>query len=94
MEGDGEAQLPSPFRPERMAAPRSRFHFCLPSVPTHSSRTFLPSSQVRKILSPQMAGVDDPSPGRGNFQARFLSALHSTGRSFDLEMPLLSGPRH
>src|SRR5262249_37888668 len=67
---------------------------CLPSVLMHTSRILSPSWAVRKIFSPQTAGVDDPLPGKASFQATFLSALHSVGRFLAFAMPLLSCPRH
>src|ERR1700722_14632443 len=77
-----------------MAAPSGRFHNSLPWVLMHRQTTSLPSTQVRKTRSPQMAGVEVPLPGSANFQAMLSVALHDVGRLFSVQMPLLSGPRH
>ena len=53
-----------------------------------------PSWQVRKMRSPQTAGVDSPMPGSVNFQARLSLSLQCVGRSFSLLIPSSAGPRH
>jgi hypothetical protein len=37
---------------------------------------------------------ENPRPGIAVFQSTFFVSLHSVGRSFSVEMPWLSGPRH
>src|SRR5262249_26106562 len=54
----------------------------------------LPSSLVRKMRSPQTAGVEPPRPGSGSVQATFFVASHSVGRFVSLLMPSSVGPRH
>src|SRR6187200_3025832 len=55
----------------------------------------LPSTHVRKILSPQTTGVEPALPfGIGSFQAMLVFSSHFAGMPFSWEMPLLSGPRH
>src|SRR6516162_3971418 len=46
------------------------------------------------MRSPTVIGLELPGPGNSVFQARFLSALHLTGRSFSLDVPSPSGPRN
>src|SRR6478736_2946512 len=61
---------------------RSR-HSSLPlAVDRHRSRTWSPSGAVRKILSPQTTGVEEPSPGMRTFQTTLVVSFHSVGRFF------------
>src|SRR6266508_367695 len=53
-----------------------------------------PSDALRKMLSPQMIGVEPLQAGISNFHVTFSSTVHLTGRFFSLLMPLSAGPRH
>src|SRR6266849_2640086 len=70
------------------------FQSSSPFVLTQIRASSLPSSAVRKMRSPQTAGVEPAQPGVLNFQTTFFDSSHSVGRFFSLLMPLLSGPRH
>src|SRR5262249_20352180 len=59
-----------------------------------SSAMSLPSAAVRKILSPQTAGVELPWPGRGLFQTTFSLSDHFVARPVSELTPSLCGPRH
>src|SRR5262245_16977561 len=63
-------------------------------MPMHISATSSPSMDVMKILSSQMAGVEEPFPGNFSFQTTFLSAPHTVARPFSTECPSFLGPRH
>src|SRR5262245_59949432 len=49
---------------------------------------------VRKILSPQMIGVEYPGNSSGIFHFTFSLLLHLSGRFFSVECPCPVGPRH
>src|SRR5437868_1619666 len=92
--GDADAELPSLRMNRRSPVASLRFHNSLPSVLMHISTRSLSSALVRKMRSPQIAGVELPMPGSGNFQTIFSVALHFAGRPVSLEMPSFVGPRH
>src|SRR5262245_1173794 len=48
---------------------------------------------VRKILSPQITGVEKPRPGIAIFHLIFFVSLNSTGAA-PFATPLKKGPRH
>src|SRR5215813_15324604 len=53
-----------------------------------------PSDALRKMLSPQMIGVEPLQAGISSFHATFSSTVHMIGRFFSLLTPLSAGPRH
>src|SRR5262249_47574151 len=59
----------------------------------HNER-LLVSETFKKIVSPQMIGVEPLQASIGSFHVTFSSVDHLTGRFFSLLTPLSSGPRH
>src|SRR5262249_52192977 len=53
-----------------------------------------PSDALRKMVSPQMIGVEPLQAGICSFHVTFSSTVHLTGRFFSLLTPLSAGPRH
>ena len=49
---------------------------------------------LRKIVSPQMIGVDPLRPGIASFHAMFSVGLHLSGSPFSVLTPFIAGPRH
>src|SRR5262245_57695065 len=55
---------------------------------------FSETAVVRKILSPQTMGCDQPTPGSFTFQARCSSADHASGCAAPVATPLPFDPRN
>ena len=55
---------------------------------------FVRGATFRKIVSPQMIGVEPLRPGIASFHAMFSVGLHLTGRPFSALTPFIAGPRH
>src|SRR5215813_13495255 len=60
----------------------------------HHKNRLLPAAMFRKILSPQMIGVEPLQLGRLTLQVTFSSVPQWVGRFFSLLMPFRNGPRH
>src|SRR5215469_2846583 len=91
--GDGDDMFC--FRILVLPLPSCFFQTASPLVRSrHHKQRSLPSATFRKILSPQMIGVEPLQLGRAIFQVTFSSVLQRVGRFFSLLMPLRKGPRH
>ena len=94
--GDGEDIfcLRSMWLPPAMAP----FHSTLPVFRSsdHSSSSPVASAvpTFRKMVSPQIIGVEPLRPGIGSFHVMFSVVLHLMGRPFSLLTPFSDGPRH
>src|SRR5262249_1540260 len=60
----------------------------------HHKKRSLPSAMFRKILPPQMIGVEPLQLGSPTLQVTFSSALQRVGRFASPLMPFRDGPRH
>src|SRR5436190_18388228 len=74
---------------------RCFFHNTVPLFRSNAHKErLLVSETFRKMVSPQMIGVEPLQATIGSFQVTLSSVDHLTGRFFSLLTPLRFGPRH
>src|SRR5918998_1535419 len=94
--GDGDDMFC--FRPALLPEPSGFFQLtaCLLRSTAHNSRSPVNSAVAtfRKMVSPQMIGVEPVREGVGSFHAMFWVGDQVRTRPVSLLSPLSSGPRH
>ena len=95
MQGDGEAEFPSPRLTSRLPTPSFLFQRTTPliSIDINSRSSLLSPTVVRKILSPHMTGVDPACPGNSSRHNTFSVLLQTSAISTSSQTPLAYGPR-